>query len=99
MATLFSTPSYWPTLELYGWKDLGQTLHSLVREGRWNDLAALVDDAMLDELLPTGTYPELAEQLADRYRGLADAITYPLPPHRDDDSEVARAVEALKTAH
>jgi probable F420-dependent oxidoreductase len=99
MATLFSTPSYWPTLELYGWKDLGQTLHSLVREGRWNDLAALVDDAMLDELLPTGTYRELAEQLADRYRGLADAITYPLPPHRGDDSEVARAVEALKTAH
>ena len=98
LATLYSTPSYWPTLELYGWGDLGNRLHALVREARWDDLAGLVDDAMLDELVPTGTYGELAENLAERYRGLAPAITYPFPKQRDDDGEVARAIEALKAA-
>ena len=98
LATLYSTPSYWPTLELYGWGDLGNRLHALVREARWDDLAELVDDAMLDELVPTGTYGELAENLAERYRGLAPAITYPFPKQRDDDVEVARAIEALKAA-
>ena len=98
LATLYSTPSYWPTLELYGWQQRGERLNDLVRDGRWEEMATLVDDAMLDELVPSATYQALARQLADRYRGLAAAITYPLPTHRDDDPEVARAIEALKAA-
>ncbi len=96
LATLYSTPSYWPSLALYGWRDRGERLHGMVREGQWDSLASVVDDEMLDQFVPAGPYVELAEQLADRYRGLASAVTFPMPLEADDDIEVARAIERLK---
>ena len=47
---LYSTPSYWPSLELFGWKDRGERLHELTRRGAWDEMAGIVDDAMLDDL-------------------------------------------------
>jgi hypothetical protein len=96
LATLFSTPSYWPTLTLYGWQERGQRLHQMVRDGRWDDLAAVVDDEMLERLVPAGTYLELAEVLADRYHGRANAVTYPIPADPSDDDEAARAIAHLR---
>lgn len=96
LATLLSTPSYWPSLELYGWRDRGERLHALVREGRWADLAGVVDDEMLAVFVPTGVYAELAERLVERYAGLADAVTYPMPADPRDDAEVARAIATIK---
>jgi probable F420-dependent oxidoreductase len=96
LATLFSTPSYWPALELYGWQERGQKLHEMVRAGHWKDLASVVDDEMLDALVPTGTYGELAEILSDRYSRHADAVTYPLPASPEDDDEAARAIARIR---
>lgn len=98
LATLFSTPSYWPSLHLYGWEERGTRLHSLVREGRWDDLAAVVDDEMLDLLVPAAPYEELAGLLADRYRGLASAVTFPMPSDPKSDATVARAIALLKAS-
>lgn len=98
LATLLSTPSYWPSLELYGWRGVGERLHGLVREGRWDDLGAQVDDGMLDAFVPTGTWAALAEGLAERYAGLAQAVTFPIPEDEADDAAVAKAIEGLKAA-
>lgn len=97
LATLLSTPSYWPALELYGWQERGARLHRLVREGRWDALAGVVDDEMLDLLVPAGVYEELAEKLVDRYRGLARAVTYPMPADPRDDEAVAHAIATLRS--
>jgi hypothetical protein len=34
---LYSTPAYWPTLELLGWREVGERLHRLTREGKWGE--------------------------------------------------------------
>jgi probable F420-dependent oxidoreductase len=97
LATLLSTPSYWPALELYGWRDRGERLHRLVREGRWDALAEVVDDEMLDVMVPSGVYPKLADQLVERYAGLVQAVTYPMPADPKDDEAVAHAVAAIRS--
>jgi probable F420-dependent oxidoreductase len=42
-----STPGYWGALETHGLKPLGERLHALSREGRWAEMAGLVDDDVL----------------------------------------------------
>jgi len=96
LATLLSTPSYWPALELHGWRDRGERLHAMVREGLWDELAGVVDDEMLDLMVPAGVYEELAEKLVERYAGLAQAVSYPMPADPRDDDAVERAVATLR---
>jgi len=93
---LYSTPSYWPTLELYGWRDVGERLHALTREGRWADMKGAVTDAMLDALVPQGSYDEIARVLRDWYGGLATSLTFPLPDDPTHDAKAARAIAALR---
>jgi probable F420-dependent oxidoreductase len=98
LATLFSTPSYWPALELHGGIERGRRLHGLVREGRWDALAGLMPDELLDAFVPAAPYRELPDVLVERYRGLGRAISFPLPADPRHDAEIARAVEALRSA-
>lgn len=96
LAFLYSTPQYWPSLELFGWGDRGEKLHQLTREQRWDDLPRVLDDEMLDTFVPNGTYDELAETLRATYDGLADALVFPMPEDLADDDLAARAIAALK---
>ena len=93
---LFSTPAYWPALELYGWKPIGEGLHRMARENQWSEMTALIDDELLETMIPSGTYDEIAEQLRERYRGLATHITFPMPDDPADDSRVAEVIAALR---
>ena len=93
---LYSTPSYWPSLELFGWKERGEQLHALTREGRWGDMAGIVDDAMLETFAPTGHYDEIAEVLREWYGELTDWITFPMPADPACDDQAAAAIARLR---
>jgi probable F420-dependent oxidoreductase len=93
---LYSTPAYWPTLELYGWREVGEKLHALTREGRWADMKGAITDAMLDALVPQGSYDEIARVLREWYGGLATSLTFPLPDDPRHDARVAHAIAALR---
>ena len=93
---LYSTPAYWPTLELHGWREVGEKLHALTREGRWADMKGAITDAMLDALVPQGSYDEIASVLRDWYGGLATSLTFPLPDDPTHDAQIARAIAALR---
>jgi hypothetical protein len=95
-ATLLSTPSYWPVLDFHGWREVGQSLHQRVREGRWNDLTKLMTDEMLDVLVPAATYDELPDVAAERFAGLAEVLTLPLPEDPGEDAPLTLAIDALK---
>ncbi len=69
-----STPAYRPVLELHGWGDLQAELYACSKVGRWNDMAALVDDEVLDTLTIVCGPGELAGEVAQRYGGLVDRI-------------------------
>lgn len=95
MATLFSTPSYWPILELYGWQDRGEHLNQLVREGRWQDLTPIITDEMLDVFVAAAPYGEIADVLRGRYADLADNVSFALPEDPALDAEAARVIARL----
>lgn len=93
---LYSTPAYWPSLELFGWQARGAELQALTREGRWQDLPAIVTDEMLSTFVPRGAYTEIAEVLRVRYGGLADSITFPMPQDTAQDTQAAAAIARLR---
>ena len=45
-----STPAYRPVLELHGWGDLQTELYACSKKGRWDEMARLIDDEVLDTL-------------------------------------------------
>ena len=45
-----STPAYRPVLDLHGWGDLQTELYACSKKGRWDEMARLVDDDVLDTL-------------------------------------------------
>lgn len=95
---LYSTPAYWPSLELFGWQDKGQQLLDLTRTGNWQDMASVLTDDMLEKFVPRGTYDEIANVYKARYGGLSSRITFPMPEDPADDKYAAEAIARLKQA-
>lgn len=96
LAFLYSTPAYWRSLELFGWKDRGEELRRLTREGRWADMPAVLTDEMLDAVVPTAPYTEIADVLRERYAGLSNWLTFPTPKDPARDASCRKAILALK---
>ena len=94
----YSTPPYWPTLELHGWSELGPQLRELTRAGKWQEMTALISDEMIDTLMPEGTYDRIADVILEWYGDVADGIAFPLPDDTAHDERVARVVEQLQQA-
>jgi probable F420-dependent oxidoreductase len=95
---LYSTPAYWPSLEMFGWQDKGQQLLDMTRQGSWQDMPNIVTDEMLGKFVPRGTYDTIAQVFIDRYAGLTNRITFPLPDDPLEDELVAEVVTKLKSA-
>ncbi len=93
---LYSTPAYWRSLELFGWKPVGERLHQLSRDGRWGEMSDAIDDVMLDCLAPQGRYSEIADVLGEAYGDLAARINFPVPGDPARDRDAARAIAALR---
>lgn len=93
---LYSTPAYWPSLELYGWGERGPLLQRMTREGDWAAMAKIVDDEMLDKFVLSATYEDIVEQIKQKYQGLAGGVKFPLPDNPDDDDRVAQLVADLQ---
>jgi probable F420-dependent oxidoreductase len=96
LAFLYSTPAYAPTLELYGWAELGPRLRELIRRQRWEDLGTLLPDEVLDELVPCGTLDELPKVLLERFAGLGQGLLVSPPASAGDDDTFADVVSALR---
>ena len=93
---LYSTPSYWPTLELLGWQDKGQQLLDMTREGSWEKMPSIITDEVLERIIPIGTYDEIESVYRNRYEGLASRITFPMPEDPADDEQAGEVVRRLK---
>jgi probable F420-dependent oxidoreductase len=96
LAFVFSTPAYWPSLEMFGWKDVGERLLQMTREGRWKEMPGLLSDTLLDEFLVSGRFEELPEALASRFEGLVQRVTLTVPLRPEDDRANAKAIEAIR---
>lgn len=97
LAFLFSTPAYWPSLDLCGWKGLGATLQQMTREKRWKEMPEVLEDRVLDEFLVSGRFDAIPRALHGRYGGLVDRIAIPVPQDAAHDDGVARMLAELRS--
>ncbi|HPG28654.1 MAG TPA: TIGR03617 family F420-dependent LLM class oxidoreductase, partial [Myxococcota bacterium] len=93
-----STPAYWPALEYHGWREVGEKLRDCTREGRWQDMNALVTDEIMRTFVPSGTYDEIPEILLSMYDGVAERILFPVPKDRKNDDLARKAIERLQAS-
>jgi len=90
-----STPAYLPTLACHGWEELHGELNRLSKQGRWDAMADLVDDDVLETIAVVGPRREIAPALRRRLAGIADGVS--LTNNRAPDPELwADVVSALK---
>lgn len=90
-----STPSYRPVLELHGWGDLADRLNTMSRRKAWDEMAAAIDDDVLDAFAVSGDAARVAAALRQRFDGLIDRISFYLP-YPADPAEVAALHAALR---
>ncbi len=69
-----STPSYRLVMALHGWTDVAERLSAHAARGEWDDMPKLVSDEMLHAFCLVTDEDHLAEQLKQRYAGLADRL-------------------------
>jgi probable F420-dependent oxidoreductase len=90
-----STPAYLAAFEAQGHGEPAKHLQALSRAQRWDEMAARVDDAMLDTYAVIGTYDEIAAKLKARFAGLATHLEFRVPATGEADK--ARLRELLKS--
>jgi probable F420-dependent oxidoreductase len=91
-----STRTYHSVLEFHGWMDAGMKLHRLSTEGKWQEMAGVITDEMLDEFAIVGTYDELVGKLKERCKGVFSTVTLDLPPPlRRNDQRMRELIQAL----
>jgi probable F420-dependent oxidoreductase len=78
-----STPTYRPVLDLHGWEAMAGELTALSKQGRWSEMAGLVDDGVLHEFAVVGSPAEVAGGLSERFGSLADSVSFSTPYEHD----------------
>ena len=76
---------------------MGRRLRELVRAGRWTETKELVTDEMLDHLVPSAPYGEIADVLREWYGGLAGGVALPMPQDPAHDAQLRAVVESLRS--
>ena len=89
-----STPAYAPILETEGRADLHPQLRAMSREARWDEMAALIDDDLLDAVVLRGDPGVVATRLRNRFEGEADRVALSTPGGISDD-DLAAVVEEV----
>jgi probable F420-dependent oxidoreductase len=74
-----STPAYRSVLEAEGRGELQPELRQLTKAGRWEEMASLIDDELLNRIAVIGTPSEVAESLHARYGSLAGRLAFGSP--------------------
>ena len=85
-----STPSYHKVFAVHGWLDVGQKLHRMSQEGKWEEMPGLISDDMVEEFAVVGTHDEIVRKLKKRWDGVC--TTLGLPHQTSEGDERVRAM-------
>lgn len=80
-----STPAYKGVLDHHGWGDAQPELNRLSKQGKWVEMADVIDDTMLDHFAIVAEPHELADRIKARFGALVDRVQFAVP---DDHPEV-----------
>jgi probable F420-dependent oxidoreductase len=90
-----STPAYRRVLDVHGWGDLQPELNRLSKEGRWEDMGALIGDDLVDVFTVRGKPEEIALKVLSRYGDLVDRISFNAP-YRSDLARWTAVLDGFK---
>lgn len=92
-----STPNYRGVLDKHGWGDLQTELNALSKQGRWQEMANLVDDEILRTFAVVAEPAEVGKAIAARYGGLIDRVSF-YAPYQANPELWAQVLADLKAA-
>ena len=84
-----STPAYRVTLDAHGWGDLQPELNRLTKEGRWDAIAEVLPDEVVDTIAVCCRPDEVAERLRARYGDAVDRVGLSMPYDASRDTLAA----------
>ncbi len=90
-----SSPMYREVLDAIGCADLQSELEAVVKQGRWDQLPAIVDDEVLDHFALRGTLEELPSLIRARHGGYYDRAVPYLPLGATDRDRLAQFCAAV----
>jgi probable F420-dependent oxidoreductase len=90
-----STPAYKGVLDSIGCGELQGDLNAMSKQGRWQEMGALITDDMLNEFGVVGEPHEIAPQMLARYGSFVDRTSASFPVADDEQrSEIIRTLRA-----
>ena len=91
-----STPAYRPVLEQHGLGELQTELNRLSKRGGWLEMAARIDDTLLERIAVVGASDEIPERVRARCADFADRVSLvaPTTPEPERWAHVVRALHA-----
>lgn len=70
-----TTPAYLPVFARHGYADLHPVLQGLARQARWDEMADLIDDDLVETIAVVGELHQIAPKIVTRIRGISDRIS------------------------
>jgi len=94
-----STRAYWDVLRLHGLEELGERLRPYPAANRWDEMAALIPDDVLELFAIVGRHDEIAAKIKAKYEGLADRLSLFVPTDTAPGplAEIVSDVQAVPT--
>jgi probable F420-dependent oxidoreductase len=71
-----STPAYKPVLDHHGWGDAQPELNRMSKEGKWVEMAEVIDDEMLSHFAIVAEPSGVAPLVRERFGGLVDRVQF-----------------------
>lgn len=90
-----STPAYKPVLESIGAGELQPTLNSMSKQGKWMEMAGLIDENMVREFAVVAEPKDLASAIKSKFGDLVDrtSAAYGLMP-ADQQEQIIQELQA-----
>jgi probable F420-dependent oxidoreductase len=70
-----TTPAYLPVFELHGYGDLHPELKRMARQDRWPEMAALIDDDLIETIAVVGEPRSIAPKIIERLDGISNSVS------------------------
>jgi probable F420-dependent oxidoreductase len=95
-----STPAYRLTLDAHGWGDLHLELNRMSKQNRWDEMADLISDDILETIAVVGPRREIATRLHERLGGIASGVslTHNRSPDPGHWADVVADLQALRAS-
>jgi probable F420-dependent oxidoreductase len=89
-----STPAYKGVLESIGVGELQGELNAMSKQGRWQEMGALISDDIINEFGVMGEPASIAGEMLSRYAGFTDRTSASFPGN--DDAELKAIIQTLR---